>query len=154
MPKDSPLAGVADLKGKKVALNKGSNVHYLLVRALEAAGVAWGDVEPVYLPPADARAAFERGAVDAWVIWDPFLAAAEAATGARTWPTAPAWSATTSSTWPRNPSPPRTPRSCRRSSTTWPRSTAGPGPTPARSRRCSGRGWESRPRYSRWPWTG
>jgi sulfonate transport system substrate-binding protein len=84
VPTDSPLAGVADLKGKKVALNKGSDVHYLLVRALEAAGVAWGDVEPVYLPPADARAAFERGAVDAWVIWDPFLAAAEAATGART----------------------------------------------------------------------
>ena len=74
---------VADLKGKKVALNKGSNVHYLLVRALEAAGLGYGDIEPVYLPPADARAAFERGAVDAWVIWDPFLAAAEAATGAR-----------------------------------------------------------------------
>ena len=38
----------------------------------------------MFLPPADARAAFERGAVDAWVIWDPFQAAAEAATGART----------------------------------------------------------------------
>ena len=38
----------------------------------------------MYLPPADARAAFERGAVDAWAIWDPFLAAAQAATGART----------------------------------------------------------------------
>ena len=75
---------VADLKGRKVALNKGSNVHYLLVRALEAAGVGYGDIEPVYLPPADARAAFERGAVDAWAIWDPFLAAAQAATGART----------------------------------------------------------------------
>ena len=84
MPKDSPIASVADLKGKKVALNKGSNVHYLLVRALETAGLAYGDIEPVYLPPADARAAFERGAVDAWAIWDPFLAAAQAATGART----------------------------------------------------------------------
>ena len=48
------------------------------------AGLGYGDIEPVYLPPADARAAFERGAVDAWVIWDPFLAAAQAATGART----------------------------------------------------------------------
>ena len=67
-----------------MALNKGSNVHYLLVRALEAAGLSLADIEPVYLPPADARAAFERGAVDAWVIWDPFLAAAQAATGART----------------------------------------------------------------------
>lgn len=84
VPKDSPLVDVADLKGKKVALNKGSNVHYLLVRALAAAGVPYGAIEPVFLPPADARAAFERGAVDAWAIWDPFLAAAQAATGART----------------------------------------------------------------------
>jgi sulfonate transport system substrate-binding protein len=84
VPKDSPLKSVADLKGKKVALNKGSNVHYLLVAALEKAGVKYSEIEPVFLAPADARAAFERGAVDAWVIWDPFLAAAEAATGART----------------------------------------------------------------------
>ena len=75
---------VADLKGKKVALNKGSNVHYLLVKALEKAGVKYSEIEPVFLAPADARAAFERGAVDAWVIWDPFQAAAEVATGART----------------------------------------------------------------------
>ena len=78
------LADVAGLKGRKVALNKGSNVHYLLVKALAAAGVAYAEIEPVYLPPADARAAFERGAVDAWAIWDPFLAAAQAATEART----------------------------------------------------------------------
>jgi sulfonate transport system substrate-binding protein len=84
VPKDSKLNSVADLKGKKVALNKGSNVHYLLVKALEKAGVKYLEVEPVFLAPADARAAFERGAVDAWVIWDPFQAAAEAATGART----------------------------------------------------------------------
>lgn len=84
VPKDSPLKSVADLKGKKVALNKGSNVHYLLVKALEKAGVKYSEVTPVFLAPADARAAFERGAVDAWVIWDPFQAAAEAATGART----------------------------------------------------------------------
>jgi sulfonate transport system substrate-binding protein len=84
VPKDSPLKSVADLKGKKVALNKGSNVHYLLVKALEKAGVKYSEIEPAFLAPADARAAFERGAVDAWVIWDPFQAAAEAATGART----------------------------------------------------------------------
>lgn len=81
--KDSPIKSVADLKGRKVALNKGSNVHYLLVRALEKAGVPYGEVQTVFLPPADARAAFERGAVDAWVIWDPFLAAAEKQLGAR-----------------------------------------------------------------------
>ncbi len=84
VPKDSKLNSVADLRGKKVALNKGSNVHYLLVKALEKAGVKYSEIETVFLAPADARAAFERGAVDAWVIWDPFQAAAEAATGART----------------------------------------------------------------------
>ncbi|MCC8983565.1 sulfonate ABC transporter substrate-binding protein [Bradyrhizobium acaciae] len=84
VPKDSPIKSVTDLRGKKVALNKGSNVHYLLVKALEKAGVKYSEIEPVFLAPADARAAFERGAVDAWVIWDPFQAAAEAATGART----------------------------------------------------------------------
>lgn len=77
VPKDSKIRSVAELKGKKVALNKGSNVHYLLVRALEDAGLKYGDIQPVYLPPSDARAAFERGSVDAWVIWDPFLSAAE-----------------------------------------------------------------------------
>lgn len=84
VPKDSKIASVADLKGKKVALNKGSNVHYLLVRALEKAGLKYSDIQTVFLSPSDARAAFERGSVDAWVIWDPFQAAAEAATGART----------------------------------------------------------------------
>ena len=83
VPKGSGLKSVADLKGRKVALNKGSNVHYLLVRALEKAGLKYGDISTVFLPPADARAAFERGSVDAWVIWDPFLAAAEKQLGAR-----------------------------------------------------------------------
>ncbi|UFQ97587.1 sulfonate ABC transporter substrate-binding protein [Pseudomonas wenzhouensis] len=84
VPKDSPIQSVAELKGKKVALNKGSNVHYLLVRALEDAGLKYGDITPIYLPPADARAAFERGSVDAWVIWDPFQSAAEKQLQART----------------------------------------------------------------------
>lgn len=77
VPKDSPIQSVADLKGKKVALNKGSNVHYLLVKALEKAGVAYTDITPAFLAPADARAAFQSGQVDAWVIWDPFQASAE-----------------------------------------------------------------------------
>jgi sulfonate transport system substrate-binding protein len=84
VPRDSPLRSAADLRGKKVALNRGSNVHYLLLRALESAGLRYAEVEPVFLAPADARVAFERKQVDAWVIWDPFLAAAEASTGART----------------------------------------------------------------------
>jgi sulfonate transport system substrate-binding protein len=83
VPTASPIKSVADLKGKKVALNKGSNVHYLLVQALLKAGLKYTDIQPVFLAPADARAAFEKGAVDAWVIWDPFLAAVEKQTGAR-----------------------------------------------------------------------
>src|ERR1700716_867129 len=82
--KDSKLTSVADLKGKKVALNKGANVHYLLVKALEKAGIKYSDITPVFLAPADARAAFERGSVDAWALWDRFQAAAEAATEAKT----------------------------------------------------------------------
>lgn len=81
--KDSPIRSVAELKGRKIALNKGSNVHYLLVKALEKAGLAYTDIQVAYLPPADARAAFERRSVDAWVIWDPFLAAAEQQLGVR-----------------------------------------------------------------------
>lgn len=83
VPKNSVIKSVAELKGKKIALNKGSNVHYLLVRLLEKNGLKPSDVQPVYLPPADARAAFESGHVDAWVIWDPFAAAAEKAIAAR-----------------------------------------------------------------------
>jgi len=79
----SILRTVAELKGKKVALNRGSNVHFLLLKALEKAGVAYADITPVFLAPADARAAFERGSFDAWAIWDPFLAAAEKQLGAR-----------------------------------------------------------------------
>jgi sulfonate transport system substrate-binding protein len=83
VPKDSPIKTVAELKGKKVALNKGSNVHFLLVKLLEKAGLQYKDVDAVFLSPADARAAFERGSVDAWAIWEPFLAAAQRQTGAR-----------------------------------------------------------------------
>ncbi|TDQ37724.1 sulfonate ABC transporter substrate-binding protein [Aureibacillus halotolerans] len=83
VPKDSEIQTVADLKGKNIALNKGSNVHYLLVKLLEREGIAYEDIETSYLKPADARAAFEKGSVDAWVIWDPFFAAAQEATGAR-----------------------------------------------------------------------
>jgi sulfonate transport system substrate-binding protein len=82
--KDSPLNSVAELKGKKVAVAKGSNAHYLLVKALEKAGVKYEDITPVYLAPADARAAFETGAVDAWSIWDPYQSAAQTTLGAKT----------------------------------------------------------------------
>lgn len=83
VPKASAIRSVADLKGKKVGLNKGSNVHYLLVKLLEKHGLKYSDIQPVFLPPADARAAFERGAIDAWVIWEPFQSAAEKQVDAR-----------------------------------------------------------------------
>ena len=73
----SPIRTPADLRGKRIALNKGSNVHNLLVRVLAANGLSITDVQPVFLKPSDARAAFENGSVDAWAIWDPYLAAAE-----------------------------------------------------------------------------
>jgi sulfonate transport system substrate-binding protein len=77
--RSSPVRTLAELKGKKVALQKGSSAHYLLVRAIAKAGLQWSDIQPIYLAPADARAAFERGSVDAWAIWDPFFAATELA---------------------------------------------------------------------------
>jgi sulfonate transport system substrate-binding protein len=80
---DSPLAVVADLRGKRVAVNRGANAHYLLLRALEEVGLSSSDVEVVFAAPEQGRALFEGGQVDAWVIWDPWLAAAERGVGAR-----------------------------------------------------------------------
>jgi sulfonate transport system substrate-binding protein len=77
--KESPLRTLADLKGKRIALQKGSSAHFLLVQAVAKARLKWDDIQPIYLAPAEARAAFERGSVDAWAIWDPFYAATELA---------------------------------------------------------------------------
>jgi sulfonate transport system substrate-binding protein len=77
VPQDSPIKTLADLKGKRIAFGKGSSAHNLLVAALEKAGLAWSDISPAPLAPADATAAFARGAVDAWSIWDPYFALAE-----------------------------------------------------------------------------
>jgi len=83
VPKDSPIRTLADLKGKRIAFGKGSSAHNLLVAALEKAGVAWSDITPAPLAPADATAAFVKGSVDAWSIWDPYLSLAELKEGAR-----------------------------------------------------------------------
>ena len=77
VPRDSAIRTVADLKGKRVAFGKGSSAHNLLVAALEKAGLSYGDISPAPLAPADATAAFLKGSVDAWSIWDPYLALAE-----------------------------------------------------------------------------
>jgi sulfonate transport system substrate-binding protein len=73
---NSPINSVAELKGRKVAFQKGSSSHNLLLRALQRAGLEFSDIQPVYLTPADARAAFQQGNVDAWAIWDPYYSAA------------------------------------------------------------------------------
>jgi aliphatic sulfonates family ABC transporter substrate-binding protein len=89
VPETSPLKSLADLKGKRIAVAKGSSAHDLLVAALESAQIAWSDITPVYLAPADAAAAFSRGSVDAWSIWDPFYAIAELKQKARPLPIDP-----------------------------------------------------------------
>ena len=80
---DSPITTVADLKARREGFAKAAGVHYLLIAALEQAGLGFRDIDPAYLSPADGRAAFERGAIDAWVVWDPFLSAARVQSGAR-----------------------------------------------------------------------
>jgi len=74
VPAKSPINSVAELKGKKIAVTKAAGSHYLLIAALAKAGLKFKDIEPAFLAPADGRAAFEKGAVDAWVTWDPFVA--------------------------------------------------------------------------------
>ncbi|KAF1022877.1 MAG: putative aliphatic sulfonates-binding protein [Paracidovorax wautersii] len=81
---DSPVRTVADLRGKRVAFQKGSSANFLLVAALEKAGVKFSEIQPVHLPPADGRAAFESGRVDVWSVWDPYLAAVQDALKTRT----------------------------------------------------------------------
>ncbi|WP_284946294.1 aliphatic sulfonate ABC transporter substrate-binding protein [Acidisoma cladoniae] len=76
---DSPIKSLADLRGKKVAVAKGSSAQYLLISALRHAGLQYSDITPVYLQPPDGRIALQSGDVDAWSIWDPFYAAASAA---------------------------------------------------------------------------
>ncbi|WP_055558279.1 ABC transporter substrate-binding protein [Streptomyces sp. NBRC 110028] len=81
--KDSPLKRTADLKGRTVAVAQGSSANYQLVASLRKAGLSIKDVKVSYLQPADALAAFSRGKVDAWAIWDPYTAQAQRQTHAR-----------------------------------------------------------------------
>jgi sulfonate transport system substrate-binding protein len=81
--KGSDIKTIADLKGKKVAYKRGSSAHAFLFKALATAGLNPDDVDNIDLPPPDAGAAFKTGSVDAWSIWDPFYAVAEADSEAR-----------------------------------------------------------------------
>jgi sulfonate transport system substrate-binding protein len=80
---DSAIHSLQDLRGKKVAVNKGGTGEYLLSRALERAGIPEQAVTKVYLSPSDTGTAFVGGHVDAWAIWDPFLSLARQSYDAR-----------------------------------------------------------------------
>ena len=83
LPPGSTLQTLHDLKGKKLAYARGSSAHNLAIAAVEKAGLTWNDIVPVSLAPADAAAAFERGGIDAWSIWDPYFALYETRPGVR-----------------------------------------------------------------------
>ena len=81
--KDSKIATVADLRGKRVAVTRGTDPHIFLVRALLAAGLSEKDITPVLLQHADGKTALIRGDVDAWAGLDPMMAQAEIEEGAK-----------------------------------------------------------------------
>jgi sulfonate transport system substrate-binding protein len=81
--KDSKISTVADLKGKRVAVTRGTDPHIFLVRALLDAGLSEKDITPVLLQHADGKTALIRGDVDAWAGLDPMMAQAEIEDGAR-----------------------------------------------------------------------
>ncbi|MGU3326630.1 ABC transporter substrate-binding protein [Methylobacterium mesophilicum] len=84
VPAESPIRTVADLKGRTVGVSRGSGSHYVLAAALKRAGLGFDDIRPAYLQAPEGAAAFEQGSLDAWSIWDPFLAFAEAKRPVRT----------------------------------------------------------------------
>ena len=81
--KDSKIAAIADLKGKRVAVTRGTDPHIFLVRALQSAGLSEKDITPVLLQHPDGKAALIRGDVDAWAGLDPMMAQAEVLDGAK-----------------------------------------------------------------------
>jgi aliphatic sulfonates family ABC transporter substrate-binding protein len=74
---NSPVRTVADLRGRRVAFHQGSNVHYFMVRALQAHGLSLADIHMVHMRPLEAQAALLAGQIDAWAIWDPLLSSAQ-----------------------------------------------------------------------------
>src|SRR5947199_871890 len=81
--KDSRITKVADLKGKRVAVTRGTDPHIFLVRALLDAGLSEKDITPVLLQHPDGKTALIRGDVDAWAGLDPMMAQAEVEDGAK-----------------------------------------------------------------------
>jgi sulfonate transport system substrate-binding protein len=82
VPPGSPIKTPADLRGKRVAVAKGSSANFHLLAVLKKEGLSFTDIQPQYLQPPDALAALSSGKIDAWAIWDPYTAQAEAQTKA------------------------------------------------------------------------
>ncbi|MCU1686513.1 MAG: ssuA [Amycolatopsis sp.] len=83
VPADSPLHQVSDLRGKTIAVAKGSSAHGQILLTLKKAGMSTKDVKLVFLQPSEAYAAFNQHQVDAWAIWDPYTSQAEIESKAR-----------------------------------------------------------------------
>src|ERR1700753_2131694 len=81
--KDSKISKIEDLKGKRVAVTRGTDTHIFLVRALLSAHLTEKDIQPVLLQHPDGKTALIRGDVDAWAGLDPMMAQAEIEDGAR-----------------------------------------------------------------------
>jgi sulfonate transport system substrate-binding protein len=81
--KDSTAKSITDLKGKKIAAQKGTDPYFFLLRTLAGAGLSQADIQYVNLPHADGRTAVERGQVDAWSGLDPHMAASELQAGSK-----------------------------------------------------------------------
>jgi aliphatic sulfonates family ABC transporter substrate-binding protein len=84
LPSGSKIRTIAELKGRKIAFGRGSSAHNFTLMVLEKAGIRYDEIEPVYLGPADASAAFLRGAIDAWSIWEPYTSLFDQRPGVRT----------------------------------------------------------------------
>jgi sulfonate transport system substrate-binding protein len=83
VPRDSTIQSVPDLKGKRIATLRGQTGHFLVLAALDRAGLQPGDVKFVFIDPSAAKAALSAGAVDAWATWGPYISLAKLNDGAR-----------------------------------------------------------------------
>ncbi|MGA6167060.1 ABC transporter substrate-binding protein [Amycolatopsis magusensis] len=83
VPRDSPLRDITELRGKTIGVAKGSSAHGQVLYNLRAAGLSTKDVKLSYLQPADAFAAFNQKAIDAWAVWDPYTSQAQQESNAR-----------------------------------------------------------------------
>jgi sulfonate transport system substrate-binding protein len=83
VPGDSPLRDVTELRGKTIAVAKGSSAHGQILLTLRRAGLSTKDVKLTFLQPTEAYAALNQHQVDAWAVWDPYTSQAQIESKAR-----------------------------------------------------------------------